>query len=478
MQAAVEQNWFATLALLAWPVVALWLYQTQPLNKATLWMILGAYLLLPVGASIKLAEGIPQLDKVSIPALCALVGCFFFARRPLRLWNGFGLAEVLLLMMLAGPFMTSELNHDWVVSGSVTLPGVGNYDALSAVVAQLLFLLPFFLGRQLFRASGDTQQILRTLIAAGLLYSLPILFEIRMSPQLHYWLYGYYPHEFVQQVRDGGYRPMVFIGHGLRVAFFTMTVTVAAAAFWRTQTRVRRLAPAGVMAYLSAILVLCKAAAATTYAVALVPLIRWASPRLQVRIALVLVAFALLYPLLRISDLAPIHSIIEAASLLGEERADSLKFRFDHEEQQLERASQRIWFGWGRYGRSRIYDQWGKDISVTDGRWVITLGTFGLFGLIAEFGLLAFCVFRAASVLSLAESERDKVFLAALALIVAITMIDLLPNSSLTPLTWLFAGALMGRADALRQTSRHLQRLAAVSRSTESAAFQETAFRS
>ena len=81
-QAAVAQNWFATLALLAWPFVALWLYQTRPVNQATLWTILGGYLLLPVGASIKLAEGIPQLDKISIPALAALAGCFFFARRP------------------------------------------------------------------------------------------------------------------------------------------------------------------------------------------------------------------------------------------------------------------------------------------------------------------------------------------------------------------------------------------------------------
>ena len=89
VQGAVAQNWFATLALLAWPVVALWLYQTRPVNQATLWTILGGFLLLPVGASIKIAEGIPQLDKISIPALAAVIGCFFFARRDLRFWNGF-----------------------------------------------------------------------------------------------------------------------------------------------------------------------------------------------------------------------------------------------------------------------------------------------------------------------------------------------------------------------------------------------------
>ena len=62
----------------------------------------------------------------------------------------------------------------------------------------------------------------------------------------------------------------------------------------------------------------------------------------------------------------------------------------------MDRASQRIWFGWGRFGRSRIFDEWGSDVSVTDGRWTITLGQFGLFGFVAEFGLLALTVFRAA----------------------------------------------------------------------------------
>jgi len=134
-QAAVAQNWIATLALLVWPFIALWLYQTRPVNQATLWTILGGYLLLPVGASIKLAEGIPQLDKTSIPALAALIGCVFVAQRRPRFFYGFGLTEILLLMLLIGPFVTSELNTDPVMSGPVLLPGAGIYDGLSAMVS-------------------------------------------------------------------------------------------------------------------------------------------------------------------------------------------------------------------------------------------------------------------------------------------------------------------------------------------------------
>lgn len=472
-QAAVAQNWFATFALLAWPLVALWLYQTRPVNQATLWTILGAYLLLPVGAGIKLAEGIPQLDKTSIPNLAALLGCLLIKR--LRFWNGFGVAEVLLLMLLIGPFVTSELNADAVVSGSLFLPSLGGYDGVSATIAQLLFVLPFLLGRHLLKNSSDIEELLRTLIIAGLLYSLPMLFEMRMSPQLHHLFYGYTPFGFATQMRYGGFRPNVFLDNGLVAAFFAMTAMVAATAFWRTQTRIRKLPPAINTAYLGAILVLCKSLGALIYGAVLLPLVGLARPRLQLRIAIVLASIAVAYPMLRAADLVPTKYMLDAATSISEDRADSLRVRFDNEQQLLDRASQRIMFGWGRWGRSRVYDENGKDISITDGRWAITLGQFGILGFLAEFGLLALPVFRAAAALKFVKTERDRIFLGALALIISINMIDLLPNASLSPWTWLLAGALLGRAEALRGAARQLprfERLAPVGRGAERAASQ------
>src|SRR5215471_1760704 len=301
-------NWVATFVLLFWPIVALWLYYTRPVNQATLWTILGAQLLLPVGAAIKF-PGVPQFDKTSIPNLAALIGCMLVARSPLRVWSRFGFPEALLLMSLVGPFITAQLNTDPIFLVGHILPALDHYDALSTVVAQFLFLLPFFLGRQLLRSSADTEVILRTLVIAGLIYSLPILFELRVSPQLHYWLYGYYPHEFIQQMRDGGYRAMVFMNHGLMVAFFVMTTVVAAAALWRMRANLLRLQPAGTVAYLSAILVLCKSAAPMIYGSALVPLVRFTKPRFQLLIATVLVSTALAYPMLRATGLFPTSSL-------------------------------------------------------------------------------------------------------------------------------------------------------------------------
>ena len=240
---AIHPNWIAYFALLIWPLVALYFYSRLPIGRATLWTILGAYLLLPVGAEIKI-QGIPAFNKESIPNLAALICCAFCAGRLPKFFRGFGIAEVLLLALLVGPFITSMLNTDPIRIEATFLPGIGNYEALSAAVAQFIFIVPFFLGRQFLRGSEDNIDILRVMVIAGLAYSLPMLFEVRMSPQLHTWIYGYFPGGgFAQGIRDGGFRPVVFLGNGLLVAFFAMTTTVAAAALWRTQTRIGRWAP-------------------------------------------------------------------------------------------------------------------------------------------------------------------------------------------------------------------------------------------
>jgi hypothetical protein len=145
---------------------------------------------------------------------------------------------------------------------------------------------------------------------------------------------------------------------------------------------------------------------------------------------------------------------VSIASDFSEERAASLEFRFDHEQALLERANERFWFGWGRYGRSRVYDEYGIDRSVTDGYWIITLGQFGFLGFIIVFSVLTLPVFLAAYALKFTNSMRDSLSLAALALIVAIGVIDLLPNASIRPWTLLLAGSLYGRAELLLASSR------------------------
>lgn len=453
-------NLFAYFALLIWPVVSLCLYSRLSVSQATLWTILGGYLLLPIDLQIKF-KMIPAFDKSTIPSLAALIGCTLYAGRRVKFVRGFGFVEILVLCILIGPFITSLLNSDPIPThlGSVVLPGVGAYDAGSTAIFEFIFILPFFLGRQFLRNAENNAEVLRAIVIAGLAYSLPMLFEIRMSPHLQAWIYGYAP-KLVTEFRGNGFRPQVFLENGLLVAFFAMTAVVAAAALWRTQTRVLRLAPSGITSYLTVVLVLCKTVSALVYGAVLVPLVRWASARWQLRIACVLVILALSYPTLRATDLFPTTSLLQAASSVSADRAASLATRFENEDQLLEHALQRPWFGWGRYGRNRVYNGWkGGDNTLTDGYWIVEMGTFGIVGFVATFGLLALTVFRAAMALKLAPTTDEALHLAALALIVAINVVDLLPNASISPWTWLLVGALLGRAEALKAVTSQLRRV-------------------
>ena len=449
----VTPNLFAYLIVVSWPVVAIFLYQSRPVVPATLWTILAAQLLLPVGTGFKFPM-IPQLDKTSIPNLCALVGCMAVTGKPLRLGKTIGFTEILIGGFLVFPLITSLLNTDPVEVGGTVLPGVGLYDGGSALLGQFIILIPFFLGRQFLRNPGNLQRCLEVFAVAGLIYSVPMLFEIRFSPQLHGWVYGYVPSDFIQEMRQGGgFRPMVFMGHGLIACFFFMTTVVAAAALWRAKIRIFRINSAIFTAYLGTVLLLCKSAAALVYGLVLVPLVSWAKPTLQLRVATVLAAVALLYPAMRMADVFPTNTVLEISRAFNEARAHSLEFRFDQEDALVQRATQRIWFGWGRYGRNRVFkEDWqgiGVDASVTDGRWIITFGQFGLFGFLAEFGLLAFPIFRSAAALRRLDSSRDAVAFAAIALMIAINMIDLLPNATLNSWTWLLTGALLGCSETV-----------------------------
>jgi hypothetical protein len=50
----------------------------------------------------------------------------------------------------------------------------------------------------------------------GTLVYIPFcLYEVVMSPRLHRIVYGFHPHSFGQAKRGGGWRPVVFMHHGL-----------------------------------------------------------------------------------------------------------------------------------------------------------------------------------------------------------------------------------------------------------------------
>src|SRR5690606_38002774 len=100
------------------------------------------------------------------------------------------------------------------------------------------------------------REILVALMVAGLAYSMPMLVEIRLSPQLNVWVYGFFQHGFDQMIRYGGYRPIVFLEHGLWVAFFALMAFCSALALARLAPPEERMRRMVVAIYLGVMLVL------------------------------------------------------------------------------------------------------------------------------------------------------------------------------------------------------------------------------
>jgi len=125
--------------------------------------------------------------------------------------------------------------------------------------------------------------------------------------------------------------------------------------------------------------------------------------------------------------------------------------------------------GWGAWGRNRVYDRYtGRDISLTDGRWIIQYGTFGWLGYLSLFGLLTLAAFRAARSLS-DQITPANIAVGGLSLLLATNMIDLLPNSSLSPITFLIAGSMLSATRVRRAAGPGLVRgRAELPRSAES----------
>lgn len=443
-----EPNLFAYVMLLAWPLVAVVLYTKLDPARALIWTILGGYLLLPPVVAIDFPV-VPDLRKESIPNLMALVASLYVLRDRVPVLPDGAVGRVLICLFVLSPFATVLTNGD-PLPFNTGVPGMRIYDSVAAVANQAIFLMPFFLARRYLGTPQAMQALLAAFVAGGLAYSLPMLIEVRFSPQMNVWIYGFFQHDFFQTIRGGGYRPVVFLPHGLWVAFFALMALLAAVLALRAAPAPARPKHLAIAVYLAVMLVLCRSAGPLIYAVVAAPLILLAPRRVQLWVAAGLAVVVVLYPLLRGLQVIPVERIIAAAQMISPERAGSLAFRVTNEEQLLARAAERPWFGWGGYGRNLLHDPvTGREVSIVDGEWAIQIGIYGWLGYIAEFGLLALPL-----ILLLREAVLQRGLVVpreacGMALILAVSMVDLLPNATIVGITWLMAGALMGYAEAL-----------------------------
>ncbi|SEA13975.1 hypothetical protein [Microbulbifer marinus] len=434
-------NTFAYLTLICWPVLALLIYRVRNLSTlaATFWVVVGGYLILPVKAQIDLPM-LPSLNQITIPAISAAVCCVFVRRVPIKLIPDRGIVRWLYICLLLAPLLSVLANPLPMFDGAQEKPGLSLYDALADTMATYLKTLPLLLGLSLVKSTEDIAKLLKLMVYAVILYSPLILLEIRISPQLHTWIYGFFPHQFSQQIRFDGFRPVVFLGHGLLVAIFVAVSLCATAILWRHKYRLSNLPLGFFILYLAAILILCKAVGAWILGLGALICIVTLSPRLQAWVCVLVTLFVLAYPLLAINGLIPYKNLTDFASIFGQDRSQSVAFRFMHEAALLEHAAKKIEFGWGIWGRHQLNG------SVSDGYLIQILGVYGLWGYIANAGLLLAIILRAAKSIKRLPDPRARGLMGGALSILMLMMVDQIPNTSITPYFWLIFGGVMGAA--------------------------------
>jgi len=453
-------NGLAYLMLAIWPVVCAVMFTRLSIERALLWSILGAYMLLPSVTEFDLPL-LPAMDKHSIPSVAVLLIPFFILRKRPSFIPLHRTTSVLVIAMLLGSVFTVLANTDSIRFFARTdltpitfevlaIPGLRLIDTLSALSGMLITLIPFFLARAYLSTDNGLREILIAFVIAGVIYSVPTLIEVAVGPYLHIWIYGFFQHSWELVIEDGRLRPYVFTQHALWLAlFFVMSIAASAGMVREASGQTRRIYVVALI-YLVVVLYLCESLASQMYAVLLLPLILLFAPKWQVRVALCCALVGILYPVIRNIGLVPVEWLLAQIEEVNPDRAQSLGYRFLNEDLLLERAAERPVFGWGGWGRNQVHvPETGELLTTADGRWILVFGTFGWFGYIAQMGLVAWPLILIAWHTFRKSTLTLSPVVGALCLMLGFNILDMLLNDTLETTTLLMVGALVGYAERL-----------------------------
>lgn len=431
----MQGNFIAIIVLFSWLPIVIFLFTLLPPQRAVLVGVIGAWLFLPL-SSLKIPV-LPPYDKLSAAFYGVLIATAIFEAHRFNSLK-FAWVDIPMIVWCICPMFSSVTND------------LGPYDGLVAVLAQVLsWGIPYLVGRMYLGSLDGTRQLAVGIFVGGLAYILPCVYEARMFASLHAIIYGFASFEnFAMSIRYGGYRPSVFLPHGLAVGVWMMSGTLMGFVLWRAKI-LKRLwgIPVAllVVIHLATFIYVKSTGAYILLALGLVIVFMGKWFRTAI-LMWVIIGGICTYLTLGATGQFPRQSLVTNMSqVFSPDRIQSLDFRFANEEILSEKARQRIVFGWGGFGRNRVYDDSGKDISVTDSLWIIVFGVNGMVGLASAFGslftpVIAFCMRFPARTWS-----NPKIIPAAtLAASVVMYALDCVLNAMVNPTFALVCGALAG----------------------------------
>lgn len=400
------------------------------------------WIVLTPGAGINL-PGIPQFSKDFAVPYAAAIGVLL-TRGPLLRRLRFSWIDWFFVAAIISPFISSITN------------GLGLWDATSEVYGRLAtWGIAYLIGRILVADLQDVRECALAILLAGLLIVPLCLIEVRLSPQLHRWVYGESLRRFHMTVRLGGYRPTLMFRHGLEVGLWLAYTSIIAVWFaltsprtmlWRVPVRVHT----GIILFTSVISRSLGALALMVIATAAAVTAR------STKLRLIILALTLAVPgylALRITGLWSPDFVVEVVETFGEpQRAASFAARVFQEEELGGKARERMAFGWGGHNRFRVFDDFGEQTTVVDSLWLIIFGKYGMFGLVSLYGML--CI---PSILIVLRTPARHLFHANMTGVVALILAlfvanaDSLQNAFYSPLMMIAAGALATTAISIRR---------------------------
>lgn len=434
MHATHSGNPLVGIALWGWIPFVFLVFALLPPRRAALLCFLAAWMFLPCGGyEIKF---FPEYNKTTATCTGILLATLIFDTGRITRFRPNGL-DVFAVITCVVPFLSSLSN------------GFGVYDGLSSMVGTTMnWVFPYIVGRLYFTDLRSMRELITGLFLAGLVYMPFCLWEIRMSPNLHYYIYGFQPSSFIMTYRGGGYRPMVFMLHGLMLALFMGFTALSGFGLWFSGAK-KSFAGLPVWLFVLALVLttlLCKSAGALILffaGILSLLVIKHLKTSLPV---IVLACTAIAYVTIRGSGLWGGTELIDLTSaVLGPQRAGSLEVRIVNETALAARARQKLLLGWGGWGDNRIVDEHGRDTSITDGWWIILFGIRGIPGLVGFMGMvLGPALMLAKRVPARLWMHPDVAPAVVGALILCLWMLDCIPNAMFNPVYLVTAGGMAG----------------------------------
>lgn len=429
-------NGLAAYIVVAWVVAMLGVFPFLGIpRRAVLFIVISGTLFLPESIPDHVSLGPIHFSKYHAISYAALFGVLLFDLGRLFTIRP-SLFDIPAIVWCLCPFPSVMTNNPPPDGSSMV------YDAFAQTWAQIVsYGIPYLLGRMYFKDRQSFRDLGIGIISGALIYVPFCLYEIKMSPQLHAMVYGYFQHAFDQTIRSGGYRPMVFMTHGLTLALFMLSATVFACLMWRSRELSRGLRYSPIV--LGVTFVLLKSTGAL--ALGFVGGIAFLTAQItKSRLPLLLLAIVpIIYVPVRTNGVWAGDSLVQfVAANISEDRGKSLEFRLMNENALVQKAFQRFWFGWGGWARSFVHnEETGKD-SVPDGLWIIALGERGVVGLLGLGGLALIPIIRFALLFSPSKSLQWAPVTAGV-YVLALATIDSLPNVGLvSPIYFMIVGGL------------------------------------